>query len=153
MKKSLLIILSLILYINAFSQKEVKYCELVGYSKFLSTKVIVAIDSGRGVNFDMITDTVDYHPPVITKNEKFYVKTAEKMYEGKAVQSDTKGTFIWKKVEIEGPPVEKKVKIKTFSSMIEGMNYMSKNGWEFIQAYDVTNGNQNVYRWILKKSK
>ena len=152
MKKSLLLILPLTLFItiNAFSQKDYKYCELVGYSKFLSTKVIVAIDSGRGVNFDVITDTIDTRTPIVTKNEKFYVTTKEKMYEGKTVQSDTKGTFIWKTVE-SGGLVEKKVKTKTFASMIEGMNFMNKNGWEFVQAYVVTSGNQDVYRWILKK--
>lgn len=175
MKKSLLLILSLTLFVNAYSQKVYKFCELVGYSKFLSNKVIVAIDSGQGVNFDMINDTDntdaatasanddddDFPPVVATKNEKFYVKTSEKTYEGKTVQTDAKGTYIWKKVEIVAPKAEKKVKdkpnvkvkIKTYPSMIEAMNLMSKSGWEFTQAYVTTSGNESVYRWVLKKAK
>ena len=178
MKKPLLLILSLTLFVNAYSQKVYKYCELVGYSKFLSTKVIVAVDSGQGVDFNMINDTDntdaasassnddddDFPPVVATKNEKFYVKTSEKTYEGKTVQTDAKGSYIWKKVEIVAPKTEKtekkvkakvkvKVKVHTFPSMIEAMNFMSKNGWEFVQAYVTTSGNENVYRWLLKKAK
>lgn len=174
MKKSLLLILFLTLFVNAYSQKVYKFCELVGYSKFLSNKVIVAVDSGQGVNFDMISETDntdaaaaadddddDFPPTIATKNEKFYVKTSEKTYEGKTVQTDAKGSYIWKKVEIVAPKAEKKVKdnkvvkvkIKTFPSMIEAMNFMSKSGWEFVQAYVTTSGNENVYRWILKKAK
>jgi hypothetical protein len=37
--------------------------------------------------------------------------------------------------------------------MIDALNYMGKNGWEFVQAYVVTTQNQNVYRWLLKKRK
>lgn len=176
MKKNLLLILSLTLFANAYSQKVYKYCELVGYSKFLSTKVIVAVDSGQGVDFNMINDTDntdaanagaiddddDFPPVVATKNEKFYVKTSEKTYEGKTVQTDSKGSYIWKKVEIVATKTEKpekkvkakvKVKVQTFPSMIEAMNFMSKNGWEFVQAYVTTSGNESINRWLLKKAK
>jgi hypothetical protein len=40
---------------------------------------------------------------------------------------------------------------KTFNSMIDGLNYMGQDGWEFVQAYIVTIGNQNVYHYLLKK--
>lgn len=178
MKKSLLLILSLTLFANAYSQKVYKYCELVGYSKFLSNKVIVAVDSGQGVDFNMINDTDntdaanasanddddDFPPVVATKNEKFYVKTSEKTYEGKTVQTDAKGSYIWKKVEIVATKTEKtekkikekvkpKIKVQTFPSMIEAMNFMSKNGWEFVQAYVTTSGNESINRWLLKKAK
>ncbi|MES2397816.1 MAG: hypothetical protein V4549_17520, partial [Bacteroidota bacterium] len=153
---------------------------LVGYSKFLSNKVIVAVDSGQGVDFNMINDTDntdaanasadddddddDFPPVVATKNEKFYVKTSEKTYEGKTVQTDAKGSYIWKKVEIVAAKTEKtekkikekvkpKVKVQTFPSMIEAMNFMSKNGWEFVQAYVTTSGNESINRWVLKKAK
>lgn len=39
-----------------------------------------------------------------------------------------------------------------FNSMVDAMNYMGKDGWEFVQAYTVTIGQQNVYHWLLKKS-
>lgn len=163
MKKSLILILCLTWFVNAYSQKEFKYCELVGYSKFLSSKILVAVDSGQGFSFDVFKDSVMEEAPaaptIETKNEKFYVTTKDNIYEGKNVQTDAKGTYIWKKVEIIAKnnvsevPKEKKIKTKTYSSMMEAMNYMSKNGWEFIQAYVVTKDNQNVYRWILKKAK
>lgn len=38
-----------------------------------------------------------------------------------------------------------------FNSMVDAMNYFGKQGWEFVQAYTVTTGNQNVYHWLLKK--
>lgn len=38
-----------------------------------------------------------------------------------------------------------------FNSMVDAMNYFGKQGWEFVQAYAVTMGNQNVYHWLLKK--
>lgn len=44
-------------------------------------------------------------------------------------------------------------KVQSFNSMIDALNYMGKNGWEFVQAYVVTTQNQNVYRWLLKKRK
>lgn len=44
-------------------------------------------------------------------------------------------------------------KVQTFNSMIDALNYMGNNGWEFVQAYIVTVGQQNVYHWLLKKEK
>lgn len=42
-------------------------------------------------------------------------------------------------------------KVQTFNSMIDALNYMGKDGWEFVQAYIVTQGEQSVYHWLLKK--
>jgi hypothetical protein len=44
-------------------------------------------------------------------------------------------------------------KVKNFFSMVDGLNYMGENGWEFVQAYVVTLQTQNVYHWLLKKRK
>ncbi len=41
-------------------------------------------------------------------------------------------------------------KPKSFNSMVDAMNFMGESGWEFVQAYVVTSGNQNVYHWLLK---
>jgi len=38
-----------------------------------------------------------------------------------------------------------------FNSMVDAMNWMGNNGWEFCQAYAITTGNQNVYHFLLKK--
>ncbi len=43
--------------------------------------------------------------------------------------------------------------IQSFNSMVDALNYMGSFGWEFVQAYVVNNGQQNVYRWLLKKNK
>ncbi|MCC6815231.1 MAG: hypothetical protein IT267_02335 [Saprospiraceae bacterium] len=41
-------------------------------------------------------------------------------------------------------------KIK-FNSMIDAMNYMGERGWEFVQAYTVTNGSVFTFVYILKR--
>ena len=38
-----------------------------------------------------------------------------------------------------------------FNSMVDAMNFMGGNGWEFVQAYTVSEGNENVYRWLMMK--
>jgi hypothetical protein len=45
-------------------------------------------------------------------------------------------------------------KLKIFNSMVDALNYMGRDGWEFVQAYAVTMGqSQHVYHWLLKKRK
>ena len=39
-----------------------------------------------------------------------------------------------------------------FESMIDALNYMSSQGWRFVDAYALTVGNQNVYHWIMSKA-
>ncbi len=40
-----------------------------------------------------------------------------------------------------------------FNSMMDALNFMTKNGYEFVQAYGLTVSNQNVYYYLLKKAK
>jgi hypothetical protein len=40
-----------------------------------------------------------------------------------------------------------------FNSMIDALNFMSKNGYEFANAYAITVGNQNVYHYLLRNKK
>lgn len=40
-----------------------------------------------------------------------------------------------------------------FNSMIDALNFMTKNGYEFVQAYAITVSNQNVYYYLLRKKK
>lgn len=47
--------------------------------------------------------------------------------------------------------VDKDGKLMKFYSMIDGMNFMSKQGWEFVQAYIVISGGDNEYHWLLKQ--
>jgi hypothetical protein len=38
-----------------------------------------------------------------------------------------------------------------FNSMIDALNFMGKQGWEFAQAYTITIASQNVYHFLMKK--
>ncbi len=40
-----------------------------------------------------------------------------------------------------------------FNSMIDALNFMSNNGYEYEDAYVITTQNQNVYHYVLKKKK
>jgi len=96
----------------SFAQKDstkVIYCEIVGTSGLLSSKVTVEIDMGEskgflGINNSYITD-------------------------------------------------EKTGKLKKFNSMVDAMNFMGENGWDFAQAYVVSiTGGSSVYHWLLKQT-
>lgn len=39
------------------------------------------------------------------------------------------------------------------NSMIDALNFMCKNGYEFLTAYVVTSNNQNVYNYLLRRKK
>jgi len=41
-----------------------------------------------------------------------------------------------------------------FNSMVDALNFMTKNGYEFVQAYALNmGGNQNIYHYLLRKKK
>ena len=44
-------------------------------------------------------------------------------------------------------------KLVKFNSMIDALNFMSANGYDFTQAYAFAVGNQNVYHYLMKKKK
>ena len=41
----------------------------------------------------------------------------------------------------------------SFNSMIDALNFMSKNGYELIMPYVVTDNSQSVYHYLLRKKK
>ena len=43
-------------------------------------------------------------------------------------------------------------KAMVFNSMVDALNYMGKDGWEFAQAYSAAISNQNVYNYLMKKA-
>ncbi len=57
-------------------------------------------------------------------------------------------TSFWKGVDYIRDADGKRIE---FNSMVDAMNFMGTQGWEFVQAYVVTTGSQNVYHWLLKK--
>ena len=40
-----------------------------------------------------------------------------------------------------------------FNSMIDALNFMTKNGYDFVQAYAFATSNQNIYHYLLKRKK
>ena len=44
-------------------------------------------------------------------------------------------------------------KLTTFNSMIDALNFMSKNGYDHVDAYVITIQNKNVYHYLLRKRK
>ncbi|MDM1389293.1 hypothetical protein HX052_04810 [Myroides marinus] len=38
-----------------------------------------------------------------------------------------------------------------FNSMVDALNFLSRNGFQFVQAYAITIGNQNVYHYLMRK--
>lgn len=42
-------------------------------------------------------------------------------------------------------------KMRTFNSVMHAINYMEKNGWEFIDAFVITIADQNVYHYYFRK--
>lgn len=37
-----------------------------------------------------------------------------------------------------------------FNSMVDALNYMANDGWEFVQAYAISVGNQNVFHYLMR---
>jgi hypothetical protein len=44
-------------------------------------------------------------------------------------------------------------KLLELNSMIDALNFMCKNGYEFVQAYAITIGSQNVYHYLMRKKQ
>ena len=38
-----------------------------------------------------------------------------------------------------------------FNSTIDALNYMGTQGWKLVNAFPISNGNQNVYHFFFKK--
>lgn len=43
-------------------------------------------------------------------------------------------------------------KVKSFNSMIDALNYMGEQGWEFVQAIIVGENGQRVYNFIMRRN-
>jgi len=44
-------------------------------------------------------------------------------------------------------------KLLEFNSMIDALNFMSSNGFDFVNAYAITKGEQNVYHYLLRRKR
>lgn len=54
---------------------------------------------------------------------------------------------LFKSQMIKGPDG----KTKTFNSVIDALNFMSANGWEYVNSYAITVAGSNVYHYLLKR--
>jgi len=43
-------------------------------------------------------------------------------------------------------------KLKKFNSVIDGLNYMGKDGWIFVNAFPLLSGTTQIYHYVFKKS-
>ena len=112
MKKLILLSLIVLMSVPMFAQENTSnektrdsflYAEILGYSKFFSTKISVTIDFGQ--------------------NTTLFEDTRLRDENGKVIN---------------------------FNSMVDAMNWMGAQGWEFVQAYTASEGDQSVYHWLLK---
>ncbi len=53
---------------------------------------------------------------------------------------------------IEGHFKNGKERSMEFNSMIDALNFMEANGWEYVNNTEYTNGNSNVSHYLLKRS-
>ena len=58
---------------------------------------------------------------------------------------------IWEDNRLKDPATGNRI---VFNGMIDALNFMGKQGWEFVQAYAFSQGNSPaVYHFLMKKSK
>lgn len=90
-------------------------------------------------------------------NQMDNVKYCEIVGQGKLFSSKLKIVIDYgQKVNIwKGPQKIQKSNGKpmVFQSMVDALNFMESNGWEYVNSYVVTVGNQNVYHWLLRKKE
>ncbi|MDR9399337.1 MAG: hypothetical protein RI562_09755 [Salibacter sp.] len=48
---------------------------------------------------------------------------------------------------------DKEGKNLEFNSMVDALNFMSANGYEFVDSYAITVSNSNVFHFLLRKSE
>jgi len=42
-------------------------------------------------------------------------------------------------------------KLKKFNTVVDALNYLGKEGWMFVNAFPVINGNTQVYHFVFRK--
>lgn len=71
------------------------------FSKSRTSAVEINFSTSKGFEigavYELIVEKASATPA--TKKEKYYIETKEKYYEGKIVNTDQSGTFIWKEVQ------------------------------------------------------
>lgn len=55
----------------------------------------------------------------------------------------------WQNQRIVGPEGKDMI----FNSMIDALNFMQRNGWEYVNNYTISSGDNLIYHYLLKKKK
>ena len=42
-------------------------------------------------------------------------------------------------------------KVQAFNSVVDALNFQNSQGWEFVNAYVITLGSQNVYHYLMRR--
>jgi hypothetical protein len=106
--------------------------------------IIIILATAFSVNASAQSDTVKYVYAELVGTQRFLsTKVTVQIDFGQATKWTTDNRV---RDEVTG-------KLKLFNSMVDALNYMGEDGWEFVQAYAITEGSQNVYHWLLKKRK
>lgn len=106
--------------------------------KILSLAIITIpiIASGQSNHYKAYAELLGYEKGLFTNKVKVNVDFGQEV-------------SFWKRGDMR--IVDENGKDIVFNSMVDAMNFMGKHGWQFVQAYVVTHGNQNVYHWLLSK--
>jgi len=170
--KKLLVAVAVLFCTISFSQENKVYKIILRDGTFkeiikpVKGNGIVTCESVDGLNSLLFKDSEYYSIRPITKNKEVYQST--KFAYCELIGIDTRKLFSIKQnlsVRVDygdstndfdsdsGFIIDDKTgKAIVFTSMIEALNFMGKSGWEFVQAYTISDGNGgSVYRWLLKR--
>ena len=101
----------------------------------------------------MLSQTINGVPLEDIDAEYIQIVGTSKMMSKKVTINIDFGQFdnIWKVKDTQ--IIDKDGKPLDFNSMIDALNFMSKNGYDFVDANAMAINNVNVYHFLLKKVK
>lgn len=107
--------------------------------------IIVTTSFSQTVNGSSISEIDVEFVQIVGTSKLFSKKVTIQIDFGQNVKFFSSG----KETQIKG----ENGKRKKFNSMIDALNFMSQNGYDFVQAYAFAVNNQNVYHYLLEKRK
>ena len=111
----------------------------------ITITLFVLVSQAQTVNDIPITDIDVEYVQIVGTSKMFSTKLTIQIDFGQRTKFFSSGKETIVKDEM-GKTLE-------FNSMIDALNFMAKNGFEFINAYTITISNQNVYHYLLRNKK
>lgn len=103
--------------------------------------------------FNLQAQTVNGVPLKDIKSEYVQIKGTSKLLSSKInIELDFGQHNKYFKVK-DTQLMDENDKLITLNSMVDALNFMTKYGYEFVQAYAFSVGNQNVYHYLLRKKQ